>query len=140
MTEKSGNDYGCTITKYLIIHTIPCVEVFGRREGAGVDEWKEEIHPTIHPLNACVNPNYQTICDSTRVARFYHADSGVAMNDLIILGTSVHAAEMAEIVEHINWVETTWNLLGFIMSNEQADRAGGGNQRVSHLGYEESSD
>ncbi|MBM3241761.1 hypothetical protein FJZ31_36260 [Candidatus Poribacteria bacterium] len=46
------------------------------------------------------------------------------MSDLIILGTGVHAAEMAEIVEQINRIEPTWNLLGFIAPNEQTDRAG----------------
>jgi hypothetical protein len=46
------------------------------------------------------------------------------MSDLIILGTGVHAAEMAEIVERINQVEPTWNLLGFIAPDEQTNRAG----------------
>ena len=41
------------------------------------------------------------------------------MKDLIILGTGVHAAEMAEIVERINIVVPTWNLLGFISSYKQ---------------------
>lgn len=36
------------------------------------------------------------------------------MQDLIILGTGVHAAEMAEIVERLNAVRPTWNLLGHI--------------------------
>lgn len=36
------------------------------------------------------------------------------MKDLIILGTGVHAAEMAEIVIRINNVLPTWNLMGFI--------------------------
>jgi sugar O-acyltransferase (sialic acid O-acetyltransferase NeuD family) len=46
------------------------------------------------------------------------------MSDLIILGTGVHAAEMAEIVERINQVEPTWNLLGFIAPDEQTNHAG----------------
>ena len=40
------------------------------------------------------------------------------MKDLIILGTGVHAGEMAEIVERINKVQPTWNLLGFITPSE----------------------
>ncbi|HZP82171.1 MAG TPA: hypothetical protein VFB21_11060 [Chthonomonadaceae bacterium] len=36
------------------------------------------------------------------------------MRDLLILGTGVHGAEMAEIVARINRVEPTWNLLGFL--------------------------
>jgi len=36
------------------------------------------------------------------------------MRDLIILGTGVHAAEMAHIVDRINAHEPTWNLLGHI--------------------------
>jgi sugar O-acyltransferase (sialic acid O-acetyltransferase NeuD family) len=36
------------------------------------------------------------------------------MRDLLILGTGVHSLEMAEIVERINRVTPTWNLLGFV--------------------------
>ena len=36
------------------------------------------------------------------------------MRDLIIAGTGVHSAEMAEIVERINRVEPAWNLLGYL--------------------------
>jgi len=36
------------------------------------------------------------------------------MRELIILGTGVHGAEMAEMVERVNRVEPTWNLLGYI--------------------------
>src|SRR6266542_4287623 len=41
------------------------------------------------------------------------------MRDLLILGTGVHASEMAEIVERINRVTPTWNLLGHISPREQ---------------------
>ncbi|HEY3418464.1 MAG TPA: hypothetical protein VGM23_16435 [Armatimonadota bacterium] len=36
------------------------------------------------------------------------------MRDLLILGIGVHGREMAEIVERVNAVQPTWNLLGFI--------------------------
>ena len=36
------------------------------------------------------------------------------MRDLVILGTGVHALEMAEIVERVNRVETRWRLLGYL--------------------------
>ena len=36
------------------------------------------------------------------------------MRDLLILGDGVHGTEMAEIVERVNHVVPTWNLLGFI--------------------------
>lgn len=36
------------------------------------------------------------------------------MRDLLILGTAVHAAEMAEIVERVDRVQPTWRLLGFL--------------------------
>ena len=36
------------------------------------------------------------------------------MRDLFILGSGVHGAEMAEIVERVNLVKPTWNLLGFL--------------------------
>lgn len=36
------------------------------------------------------------------------------MRDLIILGTCVHAGEMAEVVQRINERAPAWNLLGFI--------------------------
>jgi len=41
------------------------------------------------------------------------------MRDLIILGASVHAGEMVEIVERTNRVERTWNLLGFLATDEK---------------------
>jgi sugar O-acyltransferase (sialic acid O-acetyltransferase NeuD family) len=36
------------------------------------------------------------------------------VRDLIILGISVHSTEMAEIVERVNRVSPTWNVLGFV--------------------------
>ena len=45
------------------------------------------------------------------------------MRDLIILGTGVHGAEMAEMVERINRAGPTWRLLGFISPREDEDRA-----------------
>jgi len=36
------------------------------------------------------------------------------MQDLIILGVGAHGPEMAEIVDRVNSVQKTWNLLGFI--------------------------
>ncbi|MHB9023808.1 MAG: DapH/DapD/GlmU-related protein [Armatimonadota bacterium] len=36
------------------------------------------------------------------------------MRDLLILGIGVHAREMVEIVERVNAVQPTWNLLGFL--------------------------
>lgn len=45
------------------------------------------------------------------------------MRDLLILGNGVHGAEMAEIVERINAVRPTWNLLGFVSpQTEQSGR------------------
>jgi sugar O-acyltransferase (sialic acid O-acetyltransferase NeuD family) len=41
------------------------------------------------------------------------------MKDLLILGTGVHALEMVEIVERVNRVEPTWNLLGLITADEK---------------------
>lgn len=41
------------------------------------------------------------------------------MRDLFILGTDVHAAEMAEMVERINRANPTWNLRGYIAPDEQ---------------------
>jgi len=40
------------------------------------------------------------------------------LHDLLILGDGVHGAEMAEIVERINHATPTWNLLGYLSSNE----------------------
>lgn len=40
------------------------------------------------------------------------------MRDLLILGGGVHGLEMAEIVERVNAVVPTWNLLGFITPAE----------------------
>ena len=42
-----------------------------------------------------------------------------AMQDLLILGAGVHAGEMVEIVERVNRVKKTWNLLGFIATDEK---------------------
>ena len=39
------------------------------------------------------------------------------MKDLLILGTGVHALEMAEIVERVNRAKPTWNLVGYITNN-----------------------
>lgn len=41
------------------------------------------------------------------------------MKDLIIVGTGVHAAEMAEMVNRINREEPTWNLLGYVTPDEK---------------------
>ncbi|MDD5676550.1 MAG: hypothetical protein PHW60_00985 [Kiritimatiellae bacterium] len=41
------------------------------------------------------------------------------MQDLIILSTGVHAQEMAEIVENVNRVKKTWNLIGYITKHEK---------------------
>jgi sugar O-acyltransferase (sialic acid O-acetyltransferase NeuD family) len=46
------------------------------------------------------------------------------MQDLIILGTGVHAAEMAEIVERVNQVQETWNLLGYMGTDPKRVRVG----------------
>ena len=48
-----------------------------------------------------------------------------ALKDLIILGSGVHGAEMAEIVERVNRAKKTWRLLGFLSSDEK----GVGNER-----------
>jgi sugar O-acyltransferase (sialic acid O-acetyltransferase NeuD family) len=42
------------------------------------------------------------------------------MRDLIILSTGVHAAEMAEIVDRVNRVAPTWNLLGYLTASDDA--------------------
>lgn len=42
------------------------------------------------------------------------------MQDLIILGATVHGQEMVEIVERVNAVRPTWNVLGYIAANEKA--------------------
>jgi acetyltransferase EpsM len=47
------------------------------------------------------------------------------MRELLILGTNRHALEIADIVERINRVDATWNLLGFVT---QADAKVGGTQ------------
>ena len=46
------------------------------------------------------------------------------MRDLIILGTGPHAQEMADIIEQINRVQPTWNLLGALAAPAQADLVG----------------
>ncbi len=43
------------------------------------------------------------------------------MQDLIILGSGVHSAEMAEIVDRVNLVQPTWNLLGYISPHAEPD-------------------
>lgn len=42
------------------------------------------------------------------------------MNDLIIVGAGGFGREMAQIIEDINNVEMTWNVLGYIDDNEDA--------------------
>jgi len=42
------------------------------------------------------------------------------MEDLIILGTGVHGAEMAQIVERVNALKPTWRLLGLIAPDDEA--------------------
>jgi len=44
------------------------------------------------------------------------------MQDLIILGTGVHAQEMVEIVDRVNAAAATWNLIGYVSKN--GDNAG----------------
>lgn len=44
------------------------------------------------------------------------------MKDLIIVGGGQHACEVAEIVERINQVQPTWNLLGFIAGPKAAQQ------------------
>ena len=39
------------------------------------------------------------------------------MRDLLLLGLDVHNAEMAEIVERVNAVRPTWNLLGYVSAD-----------------------
>jgi carbonic anhydrase/acetyltransferase-like protein (isoleucine patch superfamily) len=46
----------------------------------------------------------------------------LAVPDLLILGTYPHAVEMADIVERINQVKQTWNLIGFVSA--YGDRVG----------------
>jgi sugar O-acyltransferase (sialic acid O-acetyltransferase NeuD family) len=48
------------------------------------------------------------------------ARKAAGVRDLIILGTGVHGSEMVEIVERINGVKKTWNLLGFLSASENA--------------------
>ena len=43
------------------------------------------------------------------------------MRDLLILGGGVHGAEMVEIVERVNRVQPTWNLLGFLTHDDGHD-------------------
>ena len=45
------------------------------------------------------------------------------MQDLIILGTGVHAAEMAQIVARINAVTPTWDLIGHIAPGQTVETA-----------------
>ncbi len=46
------------------------------------------------------------------------------VRDLLILGTGVHGLEMAEIVRRVNRERPTWNLLGFVAPESQAERIG----------------
>lgn len=46
------------------------------------------------------------------------------MQPLIIFGSGPHAQEMAEIVGYINRVAPTWNLLGFLVADTQAEWVG----------------
>jgi len=46
------------------------------------------------------------------------------MKELLILGAGPHAQEMADIVQQINHVAPTWNLLGFLVPEAQAERVG----------------
>jgi acetyltransferase-like isoleucine patch superfamily enzyme len=41
----------------------------------------------------------------------------VAVRELLILGTDVHTAEMAEIVERVNAVRPRWTLLGYLATD-----------------------
>lgn len=45
------------------------------------------------------------------------------MRDLIILGDGVHGVEMAEIVERVNQVTPTWNLIGYLSAKEKLPSA-----------------
>jgi sugar O-acyltransferase (sialic acid O-acetyltransferase NeuD family) len=47
------------------------------------------------------------------------------MRDLLILGNGIHNLEMAEMVERVNRVQPTWNLIGFV----SADGRGKGDAR-----------
>jgi sugar O-acyltransferase (sialic acid O-acetyltransferase NeuD family) len=44
------------------------------------------------------------------------------VRNLLILGVGVHAMEMAEIVERVNCVTLTWNLLGYLSPRPDAPR------------------
>jgi sugar O-acyltransferase (sialic acid O-acetyltransferase NeuD family) len=46
------------------------------------------------------------------------------MRQLLIVGAGVHAAETAEIVERVNRVLPTWDLLGYIAPDSQASQVG----------------
>ena len=50
------------------------------------------------------------------------------MRDLLILGNGIHNLEMAEMVERVNQVRPTWNLIGFV----SADGRGVGQVRNSY--------
>jgi acetyltransferase-like isoleucine patch superfamily enzyme len=54
----------------------------------------------------------------------YSLTEDSSMRDLIILGTGVHAREMAEIVERVNGVEPSWRLLGYIAGPGGASHVG----------------
>lgn len=42
------------------------------------------------------------------------------MDDLLILGTGIHAVEMVEIVERVNRVKKVWNLLGCVSTDDSS--------------------
>ena len=46
------------------------------------------------------------------------------MDELIIVGGGPHAHEMADLVRLVNQVTPTWNLLGFLVPEAQAERVG----------------
>jgi sugar O-acyltransferase (sialic acid O-acetyltransferase NeuD family) len=46
------------------------------------------------------------------------------MKDLLIVGAGVHAAETAEIVQRVNRVLPTWNLLGYLAPDRQGADVG----------------
>jgi acetyltransferase EpsM len=46
------------------------------------------------------------------------------VRNLIILGAGPHAHEMADMVQQVNCIAPTWNLLGFLVPKRQADHVG----------------
>ena len=47
---------------------------------------------------------------------------GVTVKDLLILGTGIHAEEMAEIVDRVNHITPTWNLIGYLQHQTDGER------------------